>query len=100
MKKMNEKYEKELSMLSDLMGLEEKLKIEEIGHIMDSVECSLANGKSETLPKELRSGDFLKTMQYLRNLQILTKFTDLEKQRREEVSRLMGGHLLSDILKK
>ena len=100
MKKMNEKYEKELSLLSDLMGLEKNLKIEEIGHIMDSVECSLANGESETLPEELRSGDFLKTMQYLRNLQILTKFTDLEKKRREEVSRLMGGHLLSDILKK
>ena len=45
MKQLNKKYESELVRLAKLMELKNVPKVEEIGHIMDSVECSLANGQ-------------------------------------------------------
>ena len=94
---LNEKYASDLAKLTRLVGLEEKLRIETSSKVIDAVECHIANGKRNSLPEEI-DDNFVEILEQIRNYQILTKFTDLELERRVELSRMLGGKLLGDIL--
>ena len=44
------------------------------------------------------SGDFLTRLRKAKSFHVLTKFVDAELTRRVELSRMLGGYLLGDII--
>ena len=67
-----------------------------MNHAMDSIECHVTNNVSGVSPEF--DGEFLARLRKAKSWQVLTKFVDAELSRRVELSRMLGGHLLGEII--
>ena len=112
MEQLNEKYRSELDKLGELGKSEEPLKVHTMWPVIDSIDCHIANdmdGKlfifyyysefwREFLAIEGVTPELLATWRWLAAKGMESLFTDLEQERRVEVSRMNGGVLLGDVL--
>lgn len=95
MEQLNAKYRIELDKLGELGKSEEPLKVHTMWPVIDSIDCHIANNLDEI---DGVTPELLATWRWLAAKGMESLFTDLEQEKRVEVSRMNGGVLLGDVL--
>jgi len=96
MEALNEQYREYLDQLGAISQVDEPLYVHSMWPYIDSIDCHVANNKTVLNITD----DQLTTWRYLAAKGMQSLFTDLEGDRRVEISRLNAGTLLADIVTK
>lgn len=92
---LNEKYRSELDKLQKISDFPMELTVNNMWEVADSIDCHIANYLNDI---EGYSEEDLSNWRYIAAKGMENLFTDLEHDRRVEISRLNGGNLLGDII--
>ena len=117
MRELNQIYHEDIVRMAELVNASTSMTIQNMWPVIDSIDCHIYNNKTGKIWKPgflkqfptlqfsaLIPSDFLTDEKFLARLRqaaafgMMSLFTDMEKARRIEVSRLQGGVLLGDIL--
>jgi len=97
-KALDEKYADDFKKMAELLNDTTEYNLNNMWTIFDNVDCHKYNNFTETVPAELLSGPLYDRLTVAAGLAMKTLFTDIEGNRRIELSRMQGGVLLGDIL--